>query len=184
MFHCLGANIFHGNIVLDPIAGRRAQPPRVFMGAATTRRRCFARVAGLVLPLHSRVVMGAQPPRVVMEAGSNDTKRPLHELKPQLRQGRRGRSGDDHPTELTAAAPAPVVVTNPTDLTAAAPPLTNAAQQTRKFQGRLSWRPTWPRPPSRMRQLRAAAIARLAESVTNSAEYATTRSSDTTRLDI
>ena len=170
------------------------------MGAATTRRRCFARVAGLVLPLHSRVVMGAQPPRVVMEAGSNDTKRPLHELKPQLRQGRRARSGRDHPTELTAAAPAPVVVinptdlttaapapvvvTNPTDLTAAAPPLTNAAQQTRKFQGRLSWRPTWPRPPSRMRQLRAAAIARLAESVTNSAEYATTRSSDTTRLDI
>ena len=79
--------------------------------------------------------MGAQPPRVVMEAGSNDTKRPLHELKPQLRQGRRGRSGDDHPTELTAAAPAPVVVTNPTDLTAAAPPLTNAAQTNQDVPG-------------------------------------------------
>jgi len=87
-----------------------------------------------------------------MEAGSNDTKRPLHELKPQLRQGRRGRSGDDHPTELTAAAPAPVVVTNPTDLTAAAPapvvvtnptdltaaapPLTNAAQTDHEVPGK------------------------------------------------
>ena len=79
--------------------------------------------------------MGAQPPQVVMEAGSNDTKRPLHVLKPQLRQGRRGRSGDDHPTELTAAAPAPVVVTNPTDLTAAAPPLTNAAQTDQDVPG-------------------------------------------------
>ena len=95
--------------------------------------------------------MGAQPPRVVMEAGSNDTMRPLYELKRQLRQGRRARSGGDHPTELTAAAPAPVVVTNPTDLTAAAPapvvvtnptdltaaapPLTNAAQTDQDVPG-------------------------------------------------
>ena len=71
-----------------------------------------------------------------MEAGSNNTKRPLHELKPQLRQGRRARSGGDHPTELTAAAPAPVVVTNPTDLTAAAPPLTNAAQTDHEVPGK------------------------------------------------
>ena len=49
--------------------------------------------------------------------------------------GRRARSGGDHPTELTAAAPAPVVVTNPTDLTAAAPPLTNAAQTDQDVPG-------------------------------------------------
>ena len=58
-----------------------------------------------------------------------------HVLKPQLRQGRRARTGGDHPIELTAAAPAPVVVTNPTDLTAAAPPLTNAAQTDQEVPG-------------------------------------------------